>query len=112
MDDRSATMTALMDVSAARRETDEVIEKLGDIAAKPSDLPDGLKPYLLPYVAQATNAVILEPSWANTLYAAVMATIATDPESEGMDALRAYLIQVASTAVAWVETLDERKQRG
>lgn len=111
MDDRSATMTALMDVGAARRETDEVIAKLGDIAAKPSDLPDGLKPYLLPYVAQAANAVIFEPSWTNTLYAAVMAAIATDPESEGADALRDYLIQVASVAVAWVEILDERKNK-
>lgn len=113
MDERASTLTVLMDVSAARRETDERIARLAEkgLASTPSELPDGLKPYLQGFAAQAISQLLLEPTWANTLYAAAINTIATDPETEDAETLRAFLVQVASVAVNWIEVLDERKNK-
>jgi hypothetical protein len=108
-EDRASTLTVLMDVSAARRETDEKLAELGPMAAKPTDLPDGLKPHLMAFAAQSVNQLIMNPTWANTLFATTLGALATDPKREDPSVLRAYLVQVASTAVAWIEVLDERK---
>jgi hypothetical protein len=108
-EDRASTLTVLMDVSAARRETDEKIAELGPLAAAPRELPDGLKPHLIVYAAEAVAQLITNPSWANTLYATALGAISC--KDDNPDRLRAYLVQVASTAVAWIEILDERKSR-
>lgn len=104
--ERNSTMAVLLDVGAERKRVDEDLERLGNLAAKSSDVPDGLKPQL-GALAEATIAQVLrDPTWANTLYAATICTITTDEPEK----LRDYLIQVANVAVHWAEVIDERSK--
>jgi hypothetical protein len=103
MEERASTMAVLMDISSARREVDEQIESLGPLAAKPADLPDGLKPHLRGIAGVSIDHLIADPNWANTMYAAALCTLSTTPEL-----LREHLVQLASVAVSWIEAIDER----
>lgn len=105
MEDRASTMTVLLDISAARKEVDDRIASYGEDIAKPSDLPDGLKPQLRALANMAVQALLISPSWANTLYAAAIGSISV---TENDDVLRQQLIEVAQIAVSWIEVIDER----
>lgn len=103
MEERASTLAVLMDIGSARRETDEQIEKLGPLAAKPADLPDGLKPHLRAFAGLSIDHLIANPNWGNTMYAAALSTLSTTPEL-----LREHLVQLASVTVSWIEAIDER----
>jgi hypothetical protein len=107
-DDRGRTFAVLMDVGEARKKTDENLATLGDvgIAATADDVPFGLKPHLDGMALESLKAVVHEPSWANTLYAAVVSTISA-PEEQ----LREYLVQVAAITVQWAEIIDKKKEK-
>lgn len=107
--DRSATLSVLMDVGAARKDLDEKIALLGpEFVHQSKDIEDGLKPQLQQLAARAMLNVIAEPTWTNTLYAAVMNTISLGSEDPAL--LRKFLLQVANITVHWIEILDERNQ--
>lgn len=105
MEDRASTMAVLLDISAARKKVDDKLASYGDDIAKPSELPDGLKPQLRALASMAIQALVLSPTWSNTLYAAAIGSISA---SENDDELRRQLIELAQIAVSWIEVIDER----
>lgn len=102
------TAGILLDVADLRRRAQEDFAATGESPEIVSQIEFGLRPDRRSLVYEAIAVTLLSPTWSNVLSSTLLiATTAPDD-----DELRRSLLQVAATAVAWIEVIDEKAKNG